>query len=121
MLAARDLGAFLAFDLMAHATFLGAAMLLARILEPAEGAALGFFVSYAVYFALCYARARARYGFCFGKLAGSAWLLGLALIAGASFHAWSDTTTHFARASVWMLAALGFSGGFAAYMRRREA
>lgn len=121
MLATRDLGAFLTFDLMTHATFFGAAMLLARILEPAEGAAIGFLVAYAVYFALCYGRARARYGFRFGAAGLSAWLLGLALIAGASAHAWSDVTVHFARASAWMLLAIGFSGGFAVYMRRREA
>lgn len=121
MLAARDLGAFLAFDLVAHAIFLISAMLLARIVEPAEGAAIGFLISYAVYFALCYACARARYGFRFGVEGFSAWLGGLALITGASAHAWSDNTAHLARAAVWMFLALGFSAGYAVYMRRREA
>jgi PST family polysaccharide transporter len=121
MLATRDLGAFLAFDLTTQAIFFGGAMLLARILEPAEGAAIGFLISYAVYFALCYARARARYGFHFGFPGFFAWLGGAALIAGASFHSWSDTTVHFVRASVWILLALGFSAGFAIYLRRREA
>ena len=121
MLATRDLGAFLAYDLITQAIFFGGAMLLARILEPAEGAAIGFLISYAAYFALCYARARARYGFRFGIPAFSAWLGGAALITGAGFHSWSDTTVHFARASVWILLALGFSTGFAIYLRRRGA
>jgi len=121
MLATRDLGAFLAFDLIAQAIFFGGAMLLARILEPAEGAAIGFLISYAVYFALCFARARARYGFHFGFPGFLAWLGGAALIWGASLNSWSDSTVHFARASIWILLALGFSMGFAIYMRRREA
>jgi PST family polysaccharide transporter len=121
LLASRDLGAFLAFDLIAHAIFFGAAMLLARILDPAEGAAMGFFVSYAAYFALCYARVRTRYGFHFGAAGFSAWLGGAALVAGASFHCWSDSTVHFARALVWISLAIGFSAGFGMYMRRRAA
>lgn len=121
MLATRDLGVFLAFDLIAQGIFFGGAMLLARILEPAEGAAIGFLISYAVYFALCYARARIRYGFHFGAARFSAWLGGAALICGASWNSWSDTAVHFAPASIWILLALGFSAGFAIYMRRREA
>ncbi len=121
MLAARDLWAFLAFDLLTQATFFAAAMLLARIVEPAEGAAIGFAIAYAVYFALCYARARVRYGFRFGAAGFSAWLGGLALVAGASWSSWSDTQVHFARAAAWTSIALGFSAGFAVYMRRREA
>jgi len=82
---------------------------------------MGFTIAYAVYLALCYARAQARYGFRLGAPGFSAWLGGLALIAGASWSSWSDTTVHFARASVWILLAVGFSAGFAVYMRRREA
>jgi PST family polysaccharide transporter len=121
MLATRDLGAFLAFDLITQAVFFGGAMLLARILEPAEGAAIGFLISYAAYFALCYARARTRYGFHFGIPGFLAWVGGAVLIAAASLDSWSDSAVHFARASVWILLALGFSAGFAIYMRRREA
>lgn len=121
MLAARDLRAFLAFDLLTQATFFAAAMLLARIVEPAEGAAIGFAIAYAVYFALCYARARARFRFRFGAAGLCAWLAGLALIVGASWHSWSDSQVHFARAAAWTSIALGFSTGFAVYMRRREA
>jgi len=121
MLATRDLGAFLTFDLLAQAVFFGAALWLAAVVRPAEGAAMGFVVSYAVYLALCYARARVRFGFRCGAAGFSAWLLGLALIAGASLNFWSGSQVHLARAALWIFAALGFSGGFALYMRRREA
>jgi len=118
MLATRDLGAFLTFELLAQAVFFGAALWLAKIVRPAEAAAIGFLVSYVLYLALSYARARVRFGFRFGATGLLAWLVGLALIAGASFDSWSDDHVHWARATVWMLAALGFSGGFARYIAR---
>jgi PST family polysaccharide transporter len=120
MLAARDVGVFLASDLAAHAVFFGAATFLARFVRPAESAAIGFVVSYAIYFGLCYAYARTRHGFRFGPAGRAAWLGGLILILGASASAWSDTTVHLARAAVWMLLATGFSAAFAVYTGRRE-
>jgi O-antigen/teichoic acid export membrane protein len=121
MLATRDVGVFLGSDLITHAVFLGSAMWLARIVKPAEGAAIAFAVSYAVYAALCYVYARVRHGFRFGATGLSLWLTGLILIIGASANAWSDTTAHIARASLWIALALGFSAGFAFYLRRRGA
>ena len=120
MLATRDVGAFLGSDVLASAVFFGAAMCLARMVKPAEGAAIGFLVSYAVYFALCYAYARARHGFRFGATGLALWLTGLALIAGASANAWSDVAVHFAKASVWIVLAIGYAAGFALFLRRRE-
>jgi O-antigen/teichoic acid export membrane protein len=120
MLATRDVGAFLKSDLIAHAVFLGSAMWLARIVKPAEGAAIGFVASYAVYFAICYLYARVRHGFRFGAAGLSLWLTGLVLIIGASANAWSETTAHFARAFTWIALAIGFSAGSAMYLRRRE-
>jgi hypothetical protein len=119
MLATRDVGVFLSTDLMTHAVFFGAALLLARIVQPAEGAAIGFLISYALYFALCYAYARARHGFRFGATGLCLWLTGLVLIIGASAHAWSDTFVPLARASLWIVLALCFSAGFALHLRRR--
>jgi antigen flippase len=120
MLATRDVGAFLKSDLIAHAVFLGSAIWLARIVKPAEGAAIGFVASYAVYFAICYLYARVRHGFRFGAAGLSLWLTGLVLIIGASANAWSETTAHFARAFTWIGLAIGFSAGSAMYLRRRE-
>jgi O-antigen/teichoic acid export membrane protein len=121
MLATRDVGAFLGCDLAALAVFFGSAMLLSRMVQPAEGAAIGFLISYAVYFALSYGYARVRHGFRFGAAGRSLWLTGLAMIVGASLNAWSDTTPHLARAAIWIVLALAFSAGFALYLRRREA
>jgi len=120
MLAARDVGAFLGSDLIAHAVFFGSAICLARIVKPAEGAAIAFALSYAVYAALCYVYARFRHGFRLGAAGVYLWFTGLALIVGASANAWSDKTAHIARASLWIALALGFSIGYAIYLRRRE-
>jgi antigen flippase len=124
MLATGDVAAFLGSDLMAHAVFLGAATFLPQIIKPvkpAEGAAIAFLISYAVYFVFCYGYARTRHGFRFGAPARVLWLTGLALIIGVSANAWSDTTVHITRALIWIPLAIGFSLGFAMHLRRREA
>jgi PST family polysaccharide transporter len=120
MLAMRDTRAFLALDLITQVTFFACAILLARIVEAAEGAAIGFLASYAVYFGICYAYARSRYGFHLSRAGLAAWLTGLAQIVGASLSAWNDTTVHFTKAAIWIGLALGSSAGFAMYMRGRE-
>lgn len=121
MLAMRDVGTFLALDLAAQAIFLGSGILLARIWRPSESVAIGFLLSYAVYFALCYAYARARHEFRFGATGFSAWLGGLALLIAVSALSWSDTTVHPGRATGSIVAAVLFSAGFAAAIRTREA
>ena len=121
MIAAGNLGAFLLFDLLTQAAFFGAAIGFAKVLEAAEGAAIGFLISYAIYFALCYAFARAKFGFRFGGAGLCAWLGGLLLVGGASASAWSDRAAHLANAACWIALAATFSAGFAIYMRRRDA
>jgi O-antigen/teichoic acid export membrane protein len=121
MLATRDVGAFLGSDLIAHAVFFGSAMFFARVVKPAESAAIGFLISYVVYFALSYAYARSRHGFRFGADGFSLWLAGLVLIIGASANTWTDTTVHFPSATLWIVIAIAFSTGSALYLRRREA
>jgi PST family polysaccharide transporter len=116
MLATRDVGVFLASDLLMQTIFFGAATLLARFMAAAQGAAIGFVVSYAVYFALCCGYARARHGFRFGADGAALWLTGLLLIVGVSASSWSDTAVHPVKALLWMAAATGFSGGFALYL-----
>ncbi len=118
MLATRDLGVFLVLELVAHVTFFGSAMLLARIFSAAEGAAAGFLVSYALYLALCFFYARARHGFRFEAAGLSAWLIGLALVTAASASAWSGEAVQIATAAIWIALAAGFSAGFAMYIRR---
>jgi len=121
MLATREVGPFLALDLLTQAFFFASAMFLARVIEPAEGAAIGFLASYAVYFGLCYAYARFRYGFRFRAAGLAAWLTGLLLVMGVSANAWGDRTVDLPSALVWIALSVGFSAGFAMYMRGREA
>jgi hypothetical protein len=121
MLATRDVKAFFLLDLLTHATFFFSAAGLMRFLEPAESASIGFLISYAVYFVLCYAYARTRHGFRFGVLASSAWLTGLLLVVGTSASTWSDPSVSFAKSATWIVLGLSFSAGFAVHLRRRSA
>ena len=116
MLATRDVGAFLASDLAAHAVFLSAATCFARFVRPSEGAAIGFLISCAVYLAVSLGYARLRHGFRFGTAGLTLWLVGLLLILGAS----TQTTISLAGAFLWIVLALGFSASFAIYFRRIE-
>ncbi len=121
LLATREVGVFLGSDLAAHAVFFGSAMFLGRIVKPAEGAAIGFLLSYAVYFAFCCGYARVRHGFRFGVDGLLLWLTGLALVVGASAHCWSDSTVDPVKSAFWMVLAGAFSTGFALYLRRQAA
>jgi antigen flippase len=120
MLAMREAGSFLGLDLLTQAIFLGVATSLVRVVRPAESVAIAFLVSYAFYFSVCYVYVRTRHGFRFGRTSITAWLTGLALIIGVSTNAWTDTTVHSALAVVWVFLAIGFSAGFAWYIRRTE-
>ena len=120
MLAARHLGVFLAIDLVTQAAFWGSAKAFTRFFRPAESAAVGFVVSYAVCLAACYAYSRLRQGFRLGPAGTAAWISGLILVAGASLSAWDDPAVNIAVASAWVAIAMGVSAGFTLYMRRRE-
>jgi O-antigen/teichoic acid export membrane protein len=121
MLAARQLGVFLALDLLTQAAFWGSAKALGRMVGPAESAAIGFFLSYAICLAACCAYARLREGFRFGPAGLAAWTTGLLLVTGASASSWGDGPANLASAAAWIAAATAVSVGFALYLRRREA
>jgi PST family polysaccharide transporter len=120
MLATGDARVFLASDLLMQGLFFGSAMILSRYVQAAEGAAIGFLISYAAYLAVSYGYARARHMFRLGSAGWTSWLTGLFLIFGASANAWSDTSVHFGRALFWIILAGGFSIGFTVYLRQRE-
>ncbi len=81
MLACGDMGAFLAADCATQATFLGAAWLIGSVRGPAEGAAIGFVISYAVDFTLCMIYARRRHGLRLGWGGRALFLGGLGVSA----------------------------------------
>ena len=120
MLAARHLGAFLAVDLLAQATFWSSARLLSRAAGTPEGAAIGFLVSNGLCFALCLIYVHLRQGLRLGVNGLAAWAAGLVLAITASARFWNETGTDLPSALLWISAAAGISAGFAFYLRRRE-
>jgi PST family polysaccharide transporter len=89
MLAAADMRAFVAADVLMQTAFWGGAWLIGRVAgpvknSPAEAAAIAFTISYAVNFGVCYAYARRRQGFRFGRRLAALWIGGLTLVSAAS-------------------------------------
>lgn len=120
LLAARELGVFLSVDLLTQAIFLGSSKLCSRALGPPEGAALGFLVSQAACFAVCFGYAHLRRGFRLGAPAAVAWTSGLSLVIAASAASWGETPVDFASSAVWIAASVAISAGFGLYLWRRE-
>jgi PST family polysaccharide transporter len=88
MLAAADMKVFLASDLAASATFLGAAFLLTRWLEPAESASVAFVLMYAVHLIICLCYVRFRQGIRLDLRTKVCWTSGLALVLTAASVGW---------------------------------
>jgi O-antigen/teichoic acid export membrane protein len=88
MLAASDMKLFLTSDLAATATFVGAAFLLARWQEPAESAAMAFFLMYAVHFTISLMYVRFRQGIRLSYRSMALWVAGLALVIMAVAMGW---------------------------------
>jgi len=83
MIAAADMRAFLAADALAQAVFLGLSFALAVWRGPAQAAALGFAVSYAVNLVFCYGYVRRKLAWNFRPVA-ILWFAGLALVVAAN-------------------------------------
>jgi PST family polysaccharide transporter len=88
MLAAADMKFFLASDLAASATFLGAAFLLTRWVTPAEGASIAFVLMYTVHLIICLFYVRFRQGIRLGLRTMACWTAALALVLTATSVGW---------------------------------
>jgi len=88
MLAAADMKLFLASDLAASGTFLGAAFLLTRWFEPAESASMAFVLMYAVHLIICLFYLRVRQGIRLDSRTTTCWVGGLALVLAATSAGW---------------------------------
>jgi len=111
MLASADMGILLATDTLVQAVFLGGSWLLATIRPPAEAAAMGFALSYAVCLAVSWWYASRRHGFRFTPRRAALWMGGLALVVGATAATWSDRSVCWPKAAVWMALAAAASAG----------
>jgi PST family polysaccharide transporter len=90
MLAAADMKLFLASDLAATATFVGAAFLATFWREAAESAAMAFFFMYAVHLTISFLYVRFRQRSRLGYQSIALWMAGLALVATAASLSWSE-------------------------------
>jgi PST family polysaccharide transporter len=88
MLAAADMKLFLASDLAASGTFLGAAFLLTRWFEPAESASMAFVLMYAVHLTICLFYLRVRQDIRLDSRTVTCWVGGFALVLVATSVGW---------------------------------
>lgn len=91
MLAAADMKLFVASDLAATATFVGAALLFTGWHEPAESAAIAFFLMYAVHGIISLLYVRFRQGIRLGSRTVALWTAGLALVLAAASLGWGGS------------------------------
>ena len=101
MLAAADMKLFLLSDLTATSTFVGAAFLFTRWYEPAESAAMAFFLMYTVHLTISLLYVRFRQGIRLGRQAIALWMGGLALVVAAAAVGWSGAGSRPARIEVF--------------------
>jgi len=74
-----------------------------------QGIGVGFLLLYILYLTYCLYYSRSRHRFRLTKGTVGPWLLGLALVAGASWHTWSDTQVDWFAAALWIGAAMALS------------
>lgn len=84
MLAVADMKIFLASEVTAQAVFVGGAVVLGGMLRPAQGTAIAYVASYAVYLAICYGYSRQRHGFRPSRAFLGAWWTGMLVIVGTA-------------------------------------
>jgi PST family polysaccharide transporter len=88
LLAAADMRAFVAADVVAYGVFLGGAAGLSRWYSAAEGAAMAFVLMYAVHLAVCGACSWIRHGARPDARTVVVWLAGFAAVCAASAVFW---------------------------------
>lgn len=89
LLASADMKPFLASDLAATATFASASFALIRWYDPAESAAIAFLLMYAVHLTAVFLCLRLRHNVLLARSTLGVWMVGLAVVLGASFASWS--------------------------------
>jgi len=102
MLAAADMGMFLAVDTLIQLVFVGASWALSGIRPPAESAAIGFTLSYSVCLAVSAWYAARRVGFRLTRMSAALWIAGFAVVALAAANTWSDTSVSLPKAACWI-------------------
>lgn len=96
-------------ELLWNIGFLGLTALTLFEFDSMQGIGVSFLVVYMVYFAYYLYYACSRHQFPLTKGLVWPWLLGLVLLLGASWYAWSDVTVNWLVAPLWISAAISLS------------
>jgi O-antigen/teichoic acid export membrane protein len=113
MVASRHLRALGAADLAAYTTFGAGWWGLARVVKADEAAGMAFAALYAVHCGAAAAYARRAHGFAWSGSGARLWLVGTAVVAGATAANWNRTVADPGSAALWTGLALACVGGFA--------
>jgi hypothetical protein len=111
MLASAHMRALVATDALVQTVFLGASWLLATVRPVAEGAAMGFAVSYVVCLSVSWWYAARYHGFRPTPELAALWIGGLVLVAAAAGSTWDDQSVSWPKAIAW----IALTGGAAAW------
>lgn len=109
MLAYANMRVFFWTELLWNGGFFIFAALALFIFGSMQGIGVGFLLMYIFYLSFYLYYARARYHFRMTRAIGVAWLAGLAVVAGASWYTWSDSTIDWVAAFTWITVAVVLS------------
>lgn len=109
VLAYANMRVFFWTEMLWNGGFLIFAALSLFVFGSMQGIGTGFLIMYVLSFAFYLYYARIRYQFRMTKAIGVTWLTGLALVVGASWYTWSDSTVDWIAAFLWIIAAAAFS------------
>lgn len=109
MIAYADMRAFFWGELLWYGGFLAFAALALFGFSSMQGIGIGSLLVCAIYLGYCLYYARSRQQFPLTRAVLGPWLIGLALVVGASGHTWSDTQVDWFTAPLWIGAAVSFS------------
>jgi O-antigen/teichoic acid export membrane protein len=120
MMAYADVRVLLWESLLSSLGFLAFTLIALFGFSSMEGIGVGFFLVYVIELAFYLYYTRSRYDFSLAKSVVVPWLLGLALITGASWHTWSDTKVDWFTVLLWIGAAIILSWASLSQSERRE-
>lgn len=120
MMAFANMRVLLWESLLSSAGFLAFTALALFGFNSIQGIGIGFLVLYVLELAFCLYYTRSRYQFPLARAMVVSWLLGLALIVGASWHTWSNTHVDWFTAPLWIGAAIVLSWLSLSRNERRE-
>jgi O-antigen/teichoic acid export membrane protein len=109
MVAYGDMRVYFLSEALWYAAFLSFAAFALFGYRSIEGIAVGYLLCDSISLVYYVYYVRSRYQFPFTRTLVAPWLIGLALVVGASVHTWSDSEVNWFAAPLWIGAAVCFS------------